>query len=807
MRFLCATLAAFFVFSVQAFSQTKPDIIIFDDGDNAAFHDASFGNVTAPSTCVFGGGGDKLFVDASQHVSGTRSGKLEWKSASGGSWNIFIAGAGWTIQNAVGYDSLVFFVNSRGAIAPSQLPSIGLETGGKNTLSLLAALGNFLAAGTDADTTTWQRVALPLTVFSGFDLSILKDVNFHQSAADNALHIMWIDNIRIIVKGSTPDTTKPAAPQKLVSRSGDKSIVLHWNLNTDKNTVGYRLYRAAVASGPFSSVSASAVSIASFSDCTVSNGQTYFYFARALNASQTEGPTSDTVSVVPALFANDDAFLDYVEHTAFDYFWYEANPTNGLIKDRSTAKSACSIASVGFGLTAIGVGVDRGWITRAEGRDRTLITLNTFLNGSQSPLSSNIIGYKGWFYHFLDMNTAVRAGTTELSSIDTGFLLAGMLYSKQYFTGKDSIETQIRAAADSIYRRVDWNWMCNGGSSLTMGWDPNSKFIGSRWVGYNEASILYILGLGAPVNPLSVLSWTAWTNGYNWYLNKWLGDYYVDFAPLFGHQYSHCWIDYRNIADTYMKIKGITYFENSRRATLAQRLYCIDNPKGFKGYGPTMWGITASDIPTGYGARGANYNDDGTLNATAPGGSMPFAPEVCMPALRNMYDTYRTTIWTGYGFCDAFNLTVSPAWWDADVLGIDQGPIIIMAENYRTGGVWKTFMKDQYIATGLARAGFTAVTAAADGAIQAPAEFALGQNFPNPFNPSTEIGYSTPSAGRVVLTVYNILGGAVARLVDGDQPSGRHSVTFNASQYASGVYFYTLHSGTSLLTQKMMLLR
>ncbi len=806
MKSFCELLAILCVCVAQAFSQTKPDIIIFDDGDNATFHDASVGVVTSPSTLARGGGGDKLIVDASQHYSGSKSGKLEWKSAPGGDWKMFIASAGWLSLNAAAYDSLVFFVNSRGAIAAAQLPTIGLETS-SNKVSVLAGLASYLPAGTDADTTTWQRIALPLTVFSGFDLSILKDVNFHQNAADNILHTMWIDNIRIVVKGSTPDTTKPGAVHNLVSRSGDKSIVLHWDRTADKNTAGYNVYRAASMSGPFSTVSASVASIAGFSDCSVSNGQTYYYCVRAVNASHTESSASDTIAATPNAFANDDAFLNYVEQTAFDYFWYEANSANGLIKDRSTQTSLCSIASVGFGLTAIGVGIDRGWITRTEGRQRTLVTLNTFWNGPQSELSSGVIGYKGWFYHFLDMTTAVRSGTTELSSIDTGLLLAGILYSRQYFTGADSAETMIRSLADSIYRRVDWNWMCNGASSLTMGWDPNSKFISARWIGFSEASILYILGMGAPVAPLSAPSWTAWTSGYTWSLNKWLGDYFVDYPPLFVHQYSHCWVDFRNIADEYMKLHGITYFENSRRATLAQRLYCMDNPKIFFGYGPNMWGITASDMPTGYGERGTNKNDDGTINATAPGGSMPFAPEFCMPALRNMYDTYRTTIWTAYGFCDAFNLSVSPAWWDANVLGIDQGPIIIMAENYRTGSVWKTFMKDKYIASGLARAGFTTVTAAAEGTQQAPAEFALHQNYPNPFNPSTEIRYSIPSAGRVVLTVFSVLGNAVERLVDADQASGAYSVMFNASQYASGVYFYTLRCGTSSLSQKMMLLR
>jgi hypothetical protein len=808
MKHLLKAVCAILSLALVSFAQTKPDIIIFDEGDaNGTFYDASWGNVTTPSTLTLGGGGaDKLIIDTVHHYTGNKSGLLQWKSVTGGDWNLFIASLKWATINATGYDSLVFFINSRGAIPPNQMPTIGLETD-TPTLSVLDSLGKYLPSGTDADTTTWQRVTIPLTVFTGFNLSILKDVNFHQNTADNVLHTIWVDNIRIVSKANAPDTTLPSSPMRVVTRSGDKSVVLHWNLNPENTIAGYNVYRATSASGPFTKLTSSALPLPSFADLVVTNAQAYYYYVRAVNSNLAEGDNSDTVTVTPQVFANDDAFLDYVEQTAFDYFWYEANPTTGLIKDRSTKNSSSSIAAIGFGLTAIGVGVDRGWITREEGRDRTLITLNTFWQGPQSVLASNMIGYKGWFYHFLDMKTATRAGTCELSSIDTGLLLAGIVYSKQYFNGTDTTETKIRSLADSIYNRIDWNWMRNSASSLTMGWYPESGFIGERWIGYNEAMILYILGIGAPANPLPPSSWNAWTNGYQWFFNNWLSDYFVSFAPLFGHQYSHCWVDFRNIADDYMKSKGITYFENSRRATLAQRLYCIDNPGQFVGYGPNMWGITASDVPNGYNARGTNMNDDGTLNATAPGGSMPFAPEICLPALRNMYDTHRTTIWTGYGFCDAFNLSVNPVWWDADVLGIDQGPIIIMAENYRTGKVWNTFMKEKIVTDGLQRAGFTTVTDVAEAKQTAPKLYTLEQNYPNPFNPTTEIRYNLSKQNLTFLKVYDVLGREIATLVDRIQEAGTYAVSFDASQIPSGVYFYTLNSGEYFSVKKMLLIR
>ncbi|MFA6469428.1 MAG: glucoamylase family protein [Bacteroidota bacterium] len=791
--------------SLSLFAQTKPDIVLFDEDDAAGvgYYDASWGTATVPSTLTLSG--EKLTIETSQHYSGSHSGLLQWKSVSTGNWMIFVSSPGWTGMDVSGYDSIVFFVNAPAAVDASALPKLGLESTA-NKLSSLSAMGIHLPQGIDADAGTWQRVSAPLTAFepfNEFNPAIMKDVNFRQDAVDNTQHTLWFDNIRIVSKESGGDTATITAPVHIIARVGDKSMTLHWDKNPEWNIAGYNVYRATALAGPYTKMNSGLLLTQSYSDVSVTNGQIYYFSATAVNTSQEEGPHSDTISVTPQPFASTDAFLEYLQQTSFDYFWYEANPKNGLIKDRSTKNSSSSIAAVGFGLTAIGIGIDHGFITRQEGRDRTLTTFKTFWNGPQASAPIGTIGYKGWFYHFLDMNSGTRAGTNELSSIDTGLLLAGMLYAKEYFDGNDSSEVQIRALTDSIFHRIDWNWMCNSGFSLTMGWHPESNFINARWIGYNEAMILYIMGLGAPVNPLPAASWNEWTKGYNWWLSSRLNQYFVNFPPLFGHQYSHCWVDFRDIADSYMKDKGITYFENSRRATLDQRLYCIENPKGFVGYGANMWGITASDVPTGYNARGTNMNDDGTLNPTAPGGSMPFAPEICIPVLQEMYNQHRENIWTGYGFTDAFNLTVN--WWGPDVLGIDQGPIVIMLENYRTGNVWKTSMKSKIISDGLKKAGFTTVTSVSSVDIGVPVEFSLAQNYPNPFNPATTISYQLSSESNVILKVYDVLGKEIAILVNERQIAGKYSVQFNASQLSSGLYFYKLYASSFTETKKMIL--
>lgn len=489
--------------------------------------------------------------------------------------------------------------------------------------------------------------------------------------------------------------------------TGDRSVVLHWDRNTDANLAGYRIYRSLTNSaGPYTLLNSSLLAGPGYCDVTgkVINGQTNFYYVTAVDTSSQESAPSTTLAAAPHPFASDDEFLDYVQQTCFDYFWYAGNPGNGLVPDRSATGSACSIAAVGFGLTTIGIAADHGWITRAQAAARVQTTLSTFLQGPQGPGTTGIIGYKGWFYHFLDMNTALRSGS-ELSSIDTALLLGGILYAKQYFNGPSVEEAAIRSAADAIFNRVDWNFMSRGSNVVAMGWDPSSGFTNyGDWIGYDEAMILYIFGLGTATNPLPASAWTQWTSGYTW--GTLYGQTYIPFPPLFGYQYSHCWIDFRHLADSYMNSHNCTYFENSRRASLSQVAYCSTAPK--RGYSSIVWGLTACDgpSPAGYAARGLPPSgfDDGTIAPTAAGGSMPFVPEYSLPSLRYFYNTYRASIWTEYGFRDSFNLADS--WYDTDELGIDQGPIVIMIENYRTQRVWQLFMQNAEIQRGLQRAGF-----------------------------------------------------------------------------------------------------
>ena len=450
----------------------------------------------------------------------------------------------------------------------------------------------------------------------------------------------------------------------------------------------------------------------------------------ATSVTGVSGPTPPS-----ALTVRQTAFLDTLERRTFDWFWERTDNTNGLTPDRWPTKSFSSVAAIGFALTAYPVGVERGYVTRSAAAQRTLNTLRFMYNAPQGSQPTNVTGYKGFFYHFLDMQTGYRFERVELSTIDTSLLLGGILFCQSYFTGTDPTESAIRAYADSIYLRVDWPWALNKPPLVSMGWHPESGFIDSDWKGYDEGMIVYVLALGSPTHPIDPAAWTEWTKTYVWM--PFYGQPLVNFPPLFGHQYSHVWIDFRGIQDAYMRGKGIDYFENSRRATLTQRSYAVDNPQQWRDYGPNIWGLTAADGPHDttviidgktrrfhtYAARGvaADYKmDDGTLAPTAAGGSVPFAPEIAIPALIAMREKYGDNLFTSYGFLDSFNptfqLAITPhhgkvvagvGWFDSDYLGIDQGPIIAMIENYRTDLIWRTMRTNKYIVAGLKKAGFT----------------------------------------------------------------------------------------------------
>jgi hypothetical protein len=663
--------------------------------------------------------------------------------------------------------------------------------------------------GVDGDPASWQRLAVALADFGplgDLDLGAVRGVRFENGGTTFGERTLWIDFVAGLTYGGGP--AGPPPPSDIDVRTGDGSVVLRWE--RVPGATGYHVYRRTAPDLPFVRLTGTPTAVRNFADVTAENGETNTYVLRSLGPGNVPGPDSGALSAA-AEAGVFDPYLDLVAETAFGYFWEEANPDNGLIKDRSTSGSASSIAAVGMGLSALTVGIDRGWISREEGRERVRTTLDFFWTCPQSDAPTNVCGYRGFFYHFLDMQTGHRAGTNELSTIDTALLLGGILHAKEYFTQDTPAEEEIRALADSIYYRVEWDWATPNDPLVALGWRPESGFIPFDWRGYNEAMILYLLGLGSPTHPLADDAWDAWTASYDGDWGTFYGFTYLSFPPLFGHQYSHLWFDFRGIQDDYMREKSaelgapIDYFENSRRATLAQRAYSIANPAGHPNYGPEEWGLTASDGPFGYLARGAPpaQNDDGTITPTAPGGSIVFAPDEAREALRTFYRKYRPRLWGEYGLLDAYN--VRETWVGTDFLGIDQGPFVIMIENLRTEAIWDAFMQNEDVQRGLGRAGFepTAVGAEEDGV---PLALALDA-FPNPAARRTTVRFTTPSAGSVHLAVYDLLGRRVALLADGPHAAGTHPVLWQTTDLASGVYVLRLEADGAVRTRRITLVR
>lgn len=415
-------------------------------------------------------------------------------------------------------------------------------------------------------------------------------------------------------------------------------------------------------------------------------------------------------------------FKKDLKQRTFNYFWEVVDTANYQTDDRYPTKHFTSIAATGFALASYIIGVENTYISREAAAERVHKALKWLWNSKQGPEAQGTTGYKGLYYHFLNYGDGTRYKDVELSTIDSGLLFAGILACQSYFDKDEVIENEIRTLADSLFLRAEWDWAMNNQDVMSMGWKPESGFIEASWKGYNEAMILLIMAMGSPTHPIPDDSWYNWTQTYDW--DTFYGYEHLNFGPLFGHQYSHMFIDFREIQDDFMREKEIDYFENSRRATLANRAYCIENPSDFVGYSENFWGLTACDGPgnknlviqgnertfRAYHARGAAkgyIEDDGTITPTAAGGSIAFTPEESLSALYAMKEKFGEKLYQEYGFKDAFNLTFNEeGWFNPDYIGIDQGPILIMLENHETELIWNLMKKNQYIINGLQKAGF-----------------------------------------------------------------------------------------------------
>jgi len=391
------------------------------------------------------------------------------------------------------------------------------------------------------------------------------------------------------------------------------------------------------------------------------------------------------------LSPGDDTFLEQLENAIFQFFWEQCNPKTGIVKDRCNVRGSDtsilgSIAATGFGLTALCIGEKRGYVSYSQARDRALTTLRF--------LWKKMPQERGFYYHWANIVTGERLWQSEVSSVDTSILLCGILMCRQYFE-----HSEISQLAHEIFNRVDWNWLSEDTRILPHGWTPEAGFLQYRWDSYSEMMMMYLLGLGSSSHVLPPQAWDAWKRTmFEFDGIRYIGSY----APLFIHQYSQAWFDFRGKRDKY-----VDYFQNSILATDAHRRFCLSLSKKFPDYSDTIWGITASDSEHGYevwGGPPATGPIDGTVVPCASAGSLPFLPGPVMRVLRTIQYRYGAGTWSRYGFVDAFNPLTN--WYDSDIVGIDAGISLVMAENARTAFVWDTFMKNPEAQRGMERAGF-----------------------------------------------------------------------------------------------------
>ncbi len=417
----------------------------------------------------------------------------------------------------------------------------------------------------------------------------------------------------------------------------------------------------------------------------------------------------------------DDAWLEQLARDAFGYFPQHTNPLNGLVADNSRAGSPVSIAVVGFALSSYPVAVERGWIDRRAAVGWCLAALRFFRDSDQSG-GPEATGHQGFYFHFLDMQTGVRVWRCELSMIDTALLIAGALAAAAYFTGPSNDETELRAIADALYRRVDWRWAQDNDATIRLGWKPECGFLQYGWEGYSEAIVLYVLALGSPTHPIDPDCYAGWTSTYQW--ENQYGHDFLYAGPLFVHHFSHAWIDFRGIRDPFMREKRCDYFENSTRATLIQREYTRLNPRDCAGYGRDTWGLSACDGPTdemptitgeerhlyGYAARGVPYGpDDGTLCVPAILSSLPFAPALSLDGVRVALLHWPEVLSEGRlasGVNPSLSDPAGHVWVSPGHYGLDQGIVVMMIENHRSGLLWRLMRGCPWIREGLRRADF-----------------------------------------------------------------------------------------------------
>ncbi len=777
---------------------------VFRDGNGYNFWDPSYG-VGSLGSALEVVNGSKLPVDVSTKWRGTSALRLRWTSASGGDWVAGVASLGWTPFDANALDSLVWFAYSAAAIPASDLPLVLVEDS-YNRRSVGQSMSAYNPGGVPAG--QWTRLVMPLGPIKAnpgtADMSLVNKAFFKQNnaAALGVQRTMWIDELRFVAADATP----PATPTNLRGSAWQHHVDVSWDIPTPADVESHRIER--LVNGAWTPVTWADTRDGGAMVWLGAPGVACTLRVVAEDWSFRESPPGPSFELYTRVLSDAD-FMEMVSRATFRYFWEFAHPVSGLARERTSSGDVCASGGTGFGLMCIPVGVERGWISRAQGTARVLQVLNF--------LATTTERHWGAYPHWINGVTGQHVGflgpnDDTVDIVETAFVAQAFLTLRQYFDGAGADEVQIRALCTQLWQDIEWDAFKAAGSN-TLSWHRSpTTGLGGGVSGWNEAMIVYLLGIASPTHPVPPVTYSAgWArNGGMVQTGTYYGKrLYVGPAyggPMFFAHYSFLGFDPRAKHDAYAN-----YFTHNRNQALVQVAYAAANPRGYIDYSANSWGLTASDEPNGYSAHAPYSNDNGTLTPTAALASMPYVPQQALAAGRHFYETWGPLLWTFRGFKDAFN--VDWGWFASDEIAIDQGPIVVMIENLRSGLLWNRFMRNPEVTAAMTAVGFVTDSTAVTGAPESVAPRALRMAAsPNPSTGPVLVDFEQPVAGEVTLEVYDLAGRRVSGLHPGRMSAGRHALDWDGRDEtgraaAPGVYLVRLTAAGQVATARVARVR
>jgi hypothetical protein len=776
---------------------------LFRDAPSGSFWDLSYGFASGGSSVELISG-SKAPVDYVTYWRGTSSLRMRYTAQPAGDWLLGVANTGWAPVDGMQLDTLVFWARSAAALPASDLPYVFLEDQG-NTRSPRYAMAPYNPGGLPAG--VWTRLVMPLQPFQSgpgsMNMTVMNKTFFAQTPAGTmgVQRTIHLDELRWV----RSDLTPPSTPAGAGALAFERHVDVSWDLPVPADVESYRIERRvsgvwtpwtwAAAEGGGVALWAGSPGVA----CTLRAVAEDWSFRES-------APTAELIATTTTL--GDAAFLDMIQRSTFRYFWEGAHPVSGLIRERTSSGDVCASGGTGFGLMTIPVGIERGFVTRAEGVARALQVLIF--------LATQAERHWGAFPHWIHGVTGQHIGflgpsDDTMDLVETSYVAQGLLAVRRYFTGVDPDETQIRALATQLWEAIEWDaFRPPGGNHLRWHRSPTTGLSTVVVQGWNECMITYLLAVASPTHPVPATlyhqGWArngAMVNGASYYgYPLYVGPAYG--GPMFFAHYSFLGFDPRYKRDAYAN-----YYTHNRNHALVQVAYCTANPLGRFGYGANSWGLTASDDPFGYSAHAPHSNDNGTLTPTAALASMPYVPDQTLAAARHFYQTYGATLWSFTGFKDAFHPGMG--WTASDALAIDQGPIVVMIENYRSGLLWNRFMANPEIGPALMALGFVADSSAVVD-VPAPGTAVLRLTVsaaPNPATAAMSFAVELPVAAEATIEVHDLSGRRVASLARGRLAAGRTTLAWDGRgaggrNVAPGVYFARVRAGGVAATTRFV---